>query len=224
MKKYSTVNHTDITYEFPNMCPICNKVISPEKVSEQLNKKINLYSVFFKCPACEKCFISHYHYGESNTIFHEGHRYYELSCVGSYPKRPEQITFDDSIVNMSPSFCEIYNQAYSAEVYELNQIAGIGYRKALEFLIKDYCIYRNPNKASEIKDTFLGQVINKFIDSNKIQTLAKASAWLGNDETHYIRKFEDKDINDLKRFINATKAYITYELISDEAEELVASD
>ena len=32
-----------------------------------------------------------------------------------------------------------------------------------------------------------------------------------------------KEINDLKRFIDATVAFITYELISDEAEELVNS-
>ena len=40
---------------------------------------------------------------------------------------------------------------------------------------------------------------------------------------NYIKKFEDKDINDLKRFIDATVAFITYELISDEAEQLVNS-
>ena len=35
-------------------------------------------------------------------------------------------------------FLTIYNQSLSAEDNNLDQIAGIGYRKALEFLIKDY--------------------------------------------------------------------------------------
>ena len=90
-------------------------------------------------------------------------------------------------------------------------------------MIKDYCIYRHNDEEEKIKKQLLGQVISKFIDSTKILNLSKASAWIGNDETHYIRKFEDKDINDLKRFIDATVAFITYELISDEAEELVNS-
>lgn len=223
MKKYFEFDYTYIAYEFPDICPICGKAVSPKKVSEQLNKKIDLYSAFFECPACEKCFVSHYHYNTDITIPYGSKRYHELSYIGSYPKQPKPIIFDDNIQRLSTAFCEIYNQAYSAEIYGLNQIAGIGYRKALEFLIKDYCIHRNPDKETDIKSKFLGKVINDFIDSDKIQTLAKASVWLGNDETHYIRKFEDKDINDLKRFIEATKAFITYELISDEAEDLVTS-
>lgn len=60
-----------------------------------------------------------------------------------------------------------------------------------------------------------------YTNERKIKNLAKASIWIGNDETHYVRKYEDKDIKDLKRFISATVAYITYELIADSAQEFV---
>ena len=146
-----------------------------------------------------------------------------LKCIGVFPRMPKEREFDENLKNVSPNFYKIYNEALFAEIYGLNEIAGIGYRKALEFLIKDYCIYRHNDEEEKIKKQLLGQVISKFIDSTKILNLSKASAWIGNDETHYIRKFEDKDINDLKRFIDATVAFITYELISDEAEELVNS-
>ena len=99
----------------------------------------------------------------------------------------------------------------------------MGYRKALEFLIKDYAIYRYPDKEDEIKPKLLGQVINDYIDSSRLKALSKASIWIGNDETHYIRKFEDKDISDLKRFITSMVSFITYELTSDTAEEMVNS-
>ncbi len=224
MKKYfSASSGHRLVCEYPNKCPICNSSISPDKISETLNKNINLISILFTCPACGKGFVSHYIYSESNLEVHNGYDYYRIDLIDSFPKFPKQIHFDDYIENISSSFTEIYNQAVSAESHELNQISGIGYRKALEFLIKDYCIYRNNDKESEIKSMLLSQVITTYIDSPKIQNLAKASAWIGNDETHYVKKFEDKDINDLKKFINATVAFITYELISDEADDLVSS-
>lgn len=216
-------NHQNFSCEFPKQCPICNDKISPIKESQTFNEDIGLVSILFTCTSCGKGFISHYHYSEIQVETYNLDRYHILSLIGSYPNHVNQIKFDDSIEKLSSSFVEIYNQANSAETYELEQISGIGYRKALEFLIKDYCIYRNNDKEDEIKSMLLGQVINTYIDSSKIKNLAKASAWLGNDETHYVRKFDDKDINDLKKFINATVAFITYELISDEAETLASS-
>ena len=141
----------------------------------------------------------------------------------SFPVIPKKIEFNESIENLSPTFCDIYNQSSSAETYNLNQIAGMGYRKALEFLIKDYCIYRHNNDEQKIKSMFLSQVIEKYVDSDKIKNLSKVSAWLGNDETHYVKKFDDKDINDLKKFINATVYFISYDLVSDTADDLVSS-
>lgn len=69
----------------------------------------------------------------------------------------------------------------------------------------------------------LGQCINDYIDDDKIKKSSKVSAWLGNDETHYIKKFEDKDINDLKRFIDTVVYFILYNLNVDEADEIINS-
>lgn len=80
----------------------------------------------------------------------------------------------------------------------------MGYRKSLEFLIKDYCSYKFPSDIAKIQSMLLGQCINEYIDDDQIKKLSKVSVWIGNDETHYIRKFEDKDINNLKRFIDTT--------------------
>lgn len=44
----------------------------------------------------------------------------------------------------------------------LNEIARIGYRKALEFLIKDYCIDKNKEE-EKIKKEPLSQVIINYI-------------------------------------------------------------
>lgn len=221
MEKYvSITNNERICYETVNKCPICNSSIAPVEKSNFFNSDSKMYFFMFECPACSKGFITHYNYTNERKI-KNNISYNMLKLVNSYPKVPELHQFDENIKKLSSNFCEIFNQAYVAEQMNLNEIAGIGYRKALEFLIKDYCIDKNKEQEENIKKEPLSQVITNYILSDKIRNLAKASIWIGNDETHYVRKYEDKDIKDLKRFISATVAYITYELIADSAQEFV---
>ena len=221
MEKYvSITNNERICYETVNKCPICNSSIAPVEKSKFFNSDSKMYFFMFECPACNKGFITHYNYTNERKI-KNNISYNMLKLVNSYPKLPELHQFDENIKKLSSNFCEIFNQAYVAEQMNLNEIAGIGYRKALEFLIKDYCIDKNKEHEETIKKEPLSQVITNYILSDKIRNLAKASIWIGNDETHYVRKYEDKDIKDLKRFISATVAYITYELIADSAQEFV---
>ncbi len=221
MEKYvSITNNERICYETVNKCPICNSSIAPVEKSKFFNSDSKMYFFMFECPACNKGFITHYNYTNERKIKNDI-SYNMLKLVNSYPKVPELHQFDENIKKLSSNFYEIFNQAYVAEQMNLNEIAGIGYRKALEFLIKDYCIDKNKEQEEKIKKEPLSQVITNYILSDKIKNLAKASIWIGNDETHYVRKYEDKDIKDLKRFISATVAYITYELIADSAQEFV---
>ena len=97
----------------------------------------------------------------------------------------------------------------------------MGYRKSLEFLIKDYAIFKYPDSRPDIENSPLSKCINTFIEEPQINVLAKASAWIGNDETHYIRKHESYDISNLKHFISATVAYINYALTYLEASEFL---
>ena len=46
--------------------------------------------------------------------------------------------------------------------------------------------------------------------------MAKGATWLGNDETHYVKKWENKDITDLKNLIDLTLAWIGLELKTEE--------
>ena len=112
---------------------------------------------------------------------------------------------------------KIYNQALQAETIGLNEIAGLGYRKSVEFLIKDYAIYKNPEKEEEIKNTWMKVCIEKYIDNDNIKLLAERSDWIGNDEAHYVRKQEDRDIKDMKKFIKAMVYFIGMTLITDDA-------
>ena len=90
------------------------------------------------------------------------------------------------------------------------EIAGIGYRKALEFLVKDYTIHENPSDKEQIESELLAQSI-KRIDNSNIQILASRAVWIGNDETHYIRKHENLDIEHMKRFIRSLLLFMASE-------------
>lgn len=63
--------------------------------------------------------------------------------------------------NISPSFYEIYDQALIADYYGLTQLVGVGLRKSLEFLIKDYCIKSHPEESQIIKNRTLSQLITR---------------------------------------------------------------
>ena len=107
-----------------------------------------------------------------------------------------------------------------AEEYSLDEMAGLGYRKALEFLTKDFAIYNNQEKSKEIKSTWMMKCLKDYIDNDKIKTLAEKSEWIGNDEAHYVKIQDDRDINDIKKFINALVYFISMSLIVDDAETL----
>jgi hypothetical protein len=92
-------------------------------------------------------------------------------------------------------------------------VAGPGYRKALEFLIKDYACGLHPEKTDKIKKMELGQCIQEFMINQMVKETAKRVAWLGNDETHYLRKWEGKDLQDLKNLLDLVVTTIQSEIM-----------
>ena len=102
----------------------------------------------------------------------------------------------------------------------MNQICGVGYRKALEFLIKDYLLVglaeNDTEKRDLIKNKFLGKCIEQDVTNIHIKTVAKRAVWLGNDETHYVRKWTDKDVSHLKQLIELTVRWIESEIETKE--------
>ncbi len=214
-KTYNLLASGNFFAEEPDKCPICSGGISPILLYGVYNKNLfsdqtTGYTLVFACPKCHNIFIAKYESGNQGK--------YTIHSIS--PQEPQKASFDDNIMSFSPSFIEVYNQALAAEAFHLDQIAGMGYRKALEFLIKDYAIYIDPTKEEDIKKTLLGKCIEKYIDHPKIKATATASAWLGNDETHYIRKFDNKDIEDLKRFINSCVYWILADYDANKAIEM----
>ncbi len=86
----------------------------------------------------------------------------------------------------------------------------------MEFLIKDYLIKDKPEERNNIESSMLGKCIDNHIDNNKIKQVAKRAVLIGNDETHYVRKWDNKDIEDLKKLIELTINWIEMEIQTKE--------
>ena len=123
--------------------------------------------------------------------------------------------FPESIKKISQNFIDIYCEAEESKQRGLIQVAGPGFRKAFEFLIKDYAkISSTTDKHKSIESAAASVVVNNYIPDPRIQNVAKRALWLGNDETHYLRKWENHDIKDLLTLINLTINWIEIEQLS----------
>lgn len=200
----------------PNECNWCGKGIESAHVFSCELPIINyaprqIFSLF-RCPACNMCMMVEYQ--------DEGRSFRRL---GILPNPTDKCQFSSYINEISPNFTNIYNQAYQAEMNGFNLICGSGYRKSLEFLVKDYAIFQHPDKESDIVSSPLSQCISEYISNTDIQAIAKASAWIGNDEVHYSKKHPDYSFEDLKAFIESIVSYIDMEESSAKAHKLLSS-
>lgn len=201
---YFTVN------KLPDECPLCHRNIEAIHMDGWIIKP-ELQKVF-RCPkqVCQKLFIAYYKVDPDYADIKDlKQRQYLFEYVA--PLEFEKRSFPEIINTISSQFSEIYNEAKEAEERGMKNICGAGYRKAIEFLIKDYLINVKKKPSGDIKTTFLGKCIKEYIDDGNIKKCAKRAVWIGNDETHYIRKWEDKDLQDLKDLIDVTLFWIESE-------------
>lgn len=223
------INSLDIE----DKCLQCNQIITPEVVNlytfnPENSSNLDIGVLLF-CQKCKHFFV----------------REYNISNYGGYLQTVKEITkpndlqcdiyVSENINEVSPRFKEIYSQSAKAESCNLYEICGPGYRKALEFLIRDFAKYIHPEKKESIDNTAqIGQVINNFYNENAfpelnpiiytLKPLIKIATYVGNDETHYIRKWRDKDINDLKQYIESAKSIIDAYIESVKSDELINQD
>ncbi|MHC1735216.1 MAG: hypothetical protein AB9921_06040 [Erysipelotrichaceae bacterium] len=223
MRQNRTIKNMDgkdiyISFETEDECPICQKSIEPIYLSA-FKDVDNTVGIFYFCKGCGKSFLSRYTFAGPNS---EGASQYRLKA--SFPKSFKPTEFSETISGVSSQFVNIYNQSKTAELLNLDEIAGIGFRKALEFLVKDYAILRNPDQQGEIAAMHLQGCIKKFITHPRTQEVLSKAVWVGNDETHYQRKIEGSDIDLLKKLIDLSIHWISMDLESEKTVEFVTQN
>jgi hypothetical protein len=208
-------NQVNILYDRPpDVCPICHHSTQPILRSGALQGSPvgGRVQLFYQCTkqGCESSFIGTYMHRIFDGSLPQG--YYQLDSVA--PLVPQVAVFSEVINELSPMFTVIYNQSMAAEAGGLDQLTGIGLRKALEFLVKDFAVGDNPANEETIRKTALGNCIKTYLTDPNVRACADRAVWLGNDETHYTRKWQTKDINDLKLLTKLTVNWIEIVLLT----------
>ncbi len=212
--KYDNWDDAYINVSITDICPNCGRGIEPIVKDTSFYKDDSSHILFLTlfCNACKHAWVDSFDYD------------YDYNCA--WPKyrhqyKESQSDLPKELQSLSPQGVRTYVQALQAEMDGYDTLVGIGLRKSLEFFLKDFLILTNPDKKKDIQEKLLGKVITEYIQEPTLLSLARATTWLGNDETHYVRKHTDQDLQDLKRFLKATIRFIEYQLTILDAKDFV---
>lgn len=211
--------NTSFEIRVPDKCPICQCGIDMS-TQNHLNwhdihdssKTFNIISIY-SCPHCHNGFVIMHHMKKQ--------RY---KCVeksqSAYPITAANLQIDEDIRQISPDFYNIYNQCLNAKNYGLDQIYGMGFRKALERLVTDFAIRGNPDDKDKILKMSLHNRIETYFRESDTKTALMACKWLGNNESHYENCNDDGDLQLFEDLIEDTLYYIHREIRRRKAERI----
>lgn len=194
--------------EEPNICPHCHVVNEPDIVSVEHTHSLDDDRQMITLWRC-----THRKCGRTFPVLYEhvgGSKFEFVRFLDGLPKGPD---WPLPILNLKSGkiqdiqeekrtrFIDTYLQSLTAEFGGLDEIAGMGYRKAIEYLVKDWAIQSNPGDKEQINKLWLGKVIDDYYDG-ELKGILERATWLGNDQAHYNKLFEEYDLDVLKELID----------------------
>ncbi|MXN90193.1 DUF4145 domain-containing protein [Flavobacterium sp. Sd200] len=194
----------------PNICPYCyvTQICTEVGCSQKHSSKESLISLW-RCTnmSCQRLIVC-----ENELI---GAEFVFIRFLDSCPQEriwPEPVlqlkSAGDS--TLESKFIKTYNQSVQAENAGLDEIAGMGYRKSIEYLVKDLATAKFPNDIEKIKGKALAQVLKDYFTGD-IKDILERAVWLGNDHAHYYKIFEQFDLTMLKDLIDYVLAELDKE-------------
>lgn len=178
--------------ELSSSCPCCGVSLFPDLLYavcvDHDDMEEDIVYTFNHCQNCDECFISKHPFDEENG---DGFIY-----ASSSPVKSCEQNFSEAITSLSPNFVSIYKQAALAESLGLDQICGIGYRKAIEFLVKDYnsVFSYTLNTGTAMPSIKRKEILMKF-DPNLIRDiLISVSESISPDEYGFVSQIYPVDI------------------------------
>lgn len=212
----------------PSNCPHCNnamQVITHNR-SEIDYTGVNfekILTIVYKCavPGCSKYFFVVYIAKRTQNAA----GWYTAEPVFHYPEYCANPEITD-LSNIAPNAMKIYAQAMIAKAHGLDELVGMGIRKAMDYLLYEFgsMFFPENKEFNENHKTTLNQRINKFIDNTLIKDLAEACTWLGNDFTHPIRRHVLPDTDLLEELMKALLYHVKMMSIAHSAKAALESD
>lgn len=229
LKKQVNVLNQKISLSLPRRCSFCSAIFQHDNLnilsegytssSRGALAEHGYYYLLIKCSFCESLITNIFSITSSKSARDKLNTFAPLY---RQLKKNKTISYEPHIAKLSPKFVSIYSQAFEAESKGLDELSGMGYRKALEFLIKDFLIHKYPDKKTDIERNVLGKVIGDYFgEFPRLQKLAKAANWIGTDATHFVPKYADQDIQAMKNYIYAAQTFISGDLTADNAASFI---
>lgn len=190
-RNFTTGNTCHFKGLMPVICPFCGTTIEPTiidtvSISCQSGK---YYFTALTANCCNKTFLCIHDVTGTDGKF--------LTMYPSFV--PDALP--DSVHKISPRFVELYKQSNYAENQGFCELAGSGYRNALEVLIKDYAINILEEDESVVCGKKLYKVIEDYLPNVDLKTAGDVIRILGNDFTHYQRHY-DISLSVFKKYLD----------------------
>lgn len=201
--KFYTKTETPIKHwaELVHTCPNCELLTHFDFVSTGIGDSIKEVNYIVQCPKCKNYYLAKFKLSGN----------YEHTFLEIFPKGSFKSTFPKEVKQISPKFIEIYEQAITAKNSDLNELVGIGLRRAFEFLITDYIknvLLTEPKKTLEQKI--------EQIDVRNVNVHSTLIRWVGNDTTHTKVTHPEFSVDDMIKSIEIVVYYLHSEYISNE--------
>lgn len=179
----------------PTLCPICNAYVDSTKIASRLFTRETMPHfgvVQYRCQHCKESYLVTY---EIDTDA-------KTTRVAAFlPSRT--VTYKNEIIEkFSEGFIRYYNQAQRAEFAGDVELAATGYRTALEFLVKDYAVSELHEDREKVGKKSLFDAIADYLGEKDLVSTADVVRIIGNDYTHYERKYPEGDLDLLKRYLD----------------------
>ena len=191
---FNAANEMNCTYQKPAQCPHCGICCDPlilgsTFISPFTAKPPQFVFLIFQCTACKKLFTATYEVTNGKS---------HICCMT--PFKP-LVFVDELIEKTSPRFIEVYNQAIRAKENGDLNLAAVGYRSALEILIKDYAINDLHEPSEKVVKLDLFHASSNYLSSDT-GNAADGGRIVGNDHTHYERKYPELDFKVLQEYMD----------------------
>lgn len=191
-------------------CPYCGVIGNHNKLGAreyQFDTDRFFLVSHWKCTHCEK---SHVQYVDENL------QEKNATFIASYPGI--SITFfGETFKNVSPRFQDYLSQALFCDYHNHYDLAAIGLRSALEILCKDFAL-KYCEAPEKIKNDKLVDVIHNYFKEAELNNTANIIRILGNDYTHYERKYSEEDYRLLKKCFVSFLNILSYRYLALTAE------
>ena len=192
---FSAISKT-LTIQIPQSCPLCGIGNNPttNEVGRLEIQEDYVFTLHHRCPACKKYHMTNQEYLNQDD---------KTTMILVYPNKVV-IDIDDLFIEHAPRFVEFYSEAVEAEKMGLENIAGTGYRSAIECLIKDYALAFELDDKEYLSDPKLtfNNAIDRYVKNDDLLKGAlHFIRTVGNGYTHW-NKSTSISLPQLKNYVD----------------------